>query len=147
MASRVALQAVQQLLADDATVSGLVSTRIQPGVAHRNWALPYIVLNLISSNHYHHMDSASGLAQERIQVDCYDDNPTDVIALKDAVREALDGYRGTVTTDGSNTVVIRRLHLENDNDFFLPPQDSSDLGTFRGSMDFWVGHTETVPTF
>jgi hypothetical protein len=138
--------AIRKLLIDDATVAALVSTRIYPeGGAPQTPPLPFIVTKRISRSHFHHMGAAGGLAIARVQVTSYAKSEGEVETLADAIREALDGYRGTVTNTDSLT--IKMLHLDNDLDTMILPWGGLNRGYPAIVQDYKVGHAESVPTF
>lgn len=91
------VKTVRQLLVADATVNALVAGRIMAHPLEQAATLPAVTIQLISSNSSQHMGDASGLAESRVQINCYDDDDTDVTVLADGIFKALNRYSGTVS--------------------------------------------------
>ncbi|MCK4624072.1 MAG: DUF3168 domain-containing protein [Phycisphaerae bacterium] len=96
--------AIYYLLANDATVAGLVGTRIFPGYAKEGTAVPYIVYSRISADHDESTEGSSGLGIARYQFSCVDDSMRGIAALAEAVRKELQDYTGTVASTCIHTV-------------------------------------------
>jgi len=139
-------EAFRQLCIDDTTVQGLVDSRLTMNVAPQGQEFPYVVMTVIDDVPFHHMTAASGVAIARMQVDCYAEVHSGAHDVADAIREATDGFRGTVTAN-SGTMVIKSLHLEELSDNYVPAIRGDEEGTYRVSMDFMIGHAQSVPTF
>lgn len=137
--------AIYDHLGDETDITDVVSDRIYPDVAPEGADLPYITVNVVSTFHSHHMTAASGLAQARVQIDCWTTSSTGRETLSEAVREALDGYRGG--SMGDDSLDVRSVHLEDDAQTYEPPTTGSDVGVFRQRMDFMIWYAESVPTF
>lgn len=88
-------KAIYYLLSNDATVSGLVSTRIFPEVADQEQAMPYIVYNIRSNDPSDVQTGPSALDTASIEIACYSTSYTQVIDVASAVRLALDRVGGT----------------------------------------------------
>lgn len=92
----------------DATVNGLVGTRIYPEVLPQNPTLPAITYQDISMTSVQNLAGAAGMLMRRVQIDSFAATRVGVVALADAIRASLDGYIGTLTT----TKVVIRHALE-----------------------------------
>jgi len=137
------LTAVYSHLAADAGVIAITSTRIYPSTAPTSASLPYITYHQIRCDHPHHLTSAAGLADEGIQIDCWDDGALGAEALAAAVREGMDGFCGAM-----GTLAAKGVHLHDEGmDFFDKLQSGREGGTYRKRMDFRIWHAESVPTF
>jgi len=79
-------------LAATTGVTSLVGTRIYPMQAPQTAALPLVTYQRISTVRAGSLRGSGGLADPRIQVDCWAENYGAVKALADQVRRALDGY-------------------------------------------------------
>ncbi len=88
---------VARLLANG-TLAALVGTRIYAQVAPADATTPYIVWQRTSVQRVDSHDGASGLATQMYQVNCFDEDYLDVLAVADAVRGAIDGFDGTMGT-------------------------------------------------
>lgn len=133
-------------LAANAGVSAIVSTRIYPHSAPQSATMPYIVYQRIDAVHEHHMRGASGMYHSRVQLDLYVSSYSGLIALRDVVRLALDGYVGDITV-GSDIVRIKKCFLDNDQEIFYPPEDATQKGIFRAILDYIVTSEEVTPSF
>lgn len=91
-------EAVYNILTNDATVAGLVSTRIYPVVAPQDVALPAIAYQRISDLPWYAHDGDVGLARCRLQITAMDDDYSGAKSLAAAIKAALGGYNGTAAT-------------------------------------------------
>lgn len=96
--------AVLSLLEGDPVVSGLVATRIGPApllqgdpASTTRPQVPAITYQRISPTEIDvDLEGAEELARIRLQLDCWALKASEVRALATAVRQALNGYAGTV---------------------------------------------------
>ena len=139
-------EALRSLLISDTDVAALVTARVYPENAPQGVALPFIVYTVVSGDHDHHMSAASGNVRLRFQIDCYHRAFTTVRDLGNKVRLALDGYAGTVTT-ANGSLAVQGILLDSDSNSFRAPDDGSNQGIRRVSMDFIFHCAEVVPTF
>lgn len=137
--------AVRSLLLASSSLSAVVGVRIAPGSVSEQTAMPYIVYNRFASDHQNHMQGASGLVFARIQLDLFAETWAHIEAMTEAIRNRIDGYRGTVTVN-SQTLRIQQAHLEGVRDNYIAPTDGSDNGTYSRMLDFFVSASETIPT-
>lgn len=121
----------------DATVAGLVGLRIFAGMARAGEPLPRITYQRISGPRLHLLDGLPGIAQPRIQFDCWAARYEDAKSLADAVRISLDDFRGVL---GTHTV--QGIFMQDERDLSEPPSHAEGLGIFRVSQDYLVWHTE-----
>ena len=136
--------ALVQLLKNDSTVFGLLGAKIYPQQAPPDTPYPYAVYQVISSVPDRNLVNGNGVATTRVQLDVYYDNYSEIRALSDAVKLALDTKRGLVTV-GADSVRLYSVDLSNSYDGFLDPVGGESYGDYRKSMDFLVRHTEQVP--
>lgn len=134
-------------LAANAAVSALVANadntkRIYPHRAPQGATFPRVTYFRVDSQHKHHMTAAAGHVEARLQIDCWALTYAAAKSLADAVRVALDGYRGTWSPES-----VRSCLLIDQRDQHEAPAQADDGGIYRVSMDFRVAFTETVPTF
>jgi len=137
--------ALRTELKDDATIAGLVSTRIRLSRADQRDTIPYITINRLSGSRFHNATAASGMAIPTFQIDCWGATPILAIAVADAVREAIDGFKGTMGS-GGNTANVRTCWLEGE-PYLHEPQKGDGIGAHGVAMTFDIMHKETVPTF
>ena len=134
--------AVYSRLGAVAGVTALVSTRIYPDQGPQKPTDPYITFRVVSERHEHHMTAAAGGVFARVQIDCWSRTSEDAAAVGEAVRNALQGWTGT-----AGSVAVKLSHLANRFSMPAGPSDGSDAAWHRATLDFLMGHTETVPTF
>jgi hypothetical protein len=107
-------EAIYSHLIADAGVSALVSTRVYPLTIPQDIALPAIAYQRISGPRIAAHDGPTGLARARIQVTCQASTYTAAKGLAMEVRQALDGFRGSVTTEGDELVEVEASFLANE---------------------------------
>ena len=134
--------AIYSRLSGNSAVRAIVDDRIYPDRTPQDTALPKIVFTTISQGRAPNTSGASGVTNPRIQIDCWADSNAGAFALADAVRLALDGYRGTVAS-----VVIRSCFLDSERKAIVEPRDGGEQRIYGRSLDFNIWHLETVPTF
>lgn len=111
-------------LSGDPIIAALAATRIYPGVLPQGITDPSVVQNLISEQTDYHTQGASGLAAARIQMDAWAQTPDLAVALANAVKDRLSGFRGVVSF-GSNSpqseAEIKGIFAESGSDEFDVP--------------------------
>jgi len=134
--------AIVYALKNDATVAGLVSTRIYPaGRVEQGAVLPYITIQKIDNLHTNHQSGSSSLAHARFQVDGWASTRVSAFKVYEAVKDVLDNFTGSLG-DPSDPVDVKHAILDSDREDFLPPADASGRGAYRASMDFLFWHAE-----
>ncbi len=126
--------ALVTLLKNATGVALLAGTRIFPMIAPANVAPPFVTYQRISGARDHALSGPTGFAQPRIQIDAFATTYLGAKALGAEIREALDGYRGTV-----GAVRIGGISLASDQDMY---EGEVDPPLYRVSMDFMVTHGE-----
>ena len=124
-----------------------VTSRIRMSQADHSETLPYIVFEQLPSTPVQHMTAASGLQDAAFDIRCYDDDQYDAYDLGELVREALDGFTGTMGSGAGDTAVVRRAMLENTWMEYEEPQDGQEIGKHVARQTWVLWHTQTVPTF
>lgn len=138
------LKFIFQHLREAAAISDLVGDRIYPvGEVKETVRPPYITFLRVSNVHERHYGGGSGVAHPRWQIDCWARSALEAEQLGDAVRNALDNFKGDVDV-GSETLSVRSTFLENDDMGFELPFDGSGRGVHRVRMDFTIWHRETI---
>jgi len=118
-------------LSGTAGVSALVATRIRPVKLPHGYTLPAIVYTRITSPRIYHLGGASGRTRTRFQIDSWATTEAAASNVADAVRAALSGFNGTLTT------LKAVIHLEREQD-----QYDADAEAFGVSQDYIFNHTE-----
>ncbi|HKJ75398.1 MAG TPA: DUF3168 domain-containing protein [Alphaproteobacteria bacterium] len=128
---------LRTFLLADATISGLVGTRIFPVRAPQGGSFPAMTYTPVSGQRFHNTGGGAGLSGPRIQFDCWAEAYSEAKSLADALRERLDGYSGSA---GSGTV--QGAFFDTERDSFEP--DAGVSGLYRVSHDYFVYYEESA---
>ena len=128
-------EALYAFLAATAGVTALVSTRIYPQVIPQDAVLPAIAYQRISGPRVHSQSGASGLAYPRFQFTCQAATYSAARQVANAVRAALDGYRGTM--GGAGGVSVGAAFVANEIDGY-----SEESGEHTVRLDVVIYHAE-----
>jgi len=136
------------------TLAALVGTRIGPLQARQNWAMPYVVLYGERTTEREIATGRSvGIAQWTGSIEIHAEyGPESYESVKNianAVRNRIDGYRGTVSvTQGESieAVEIRTCIMETQSDQPTPAVDGGEQGRAVQVLQFSVGFFESIPT-
>lgn len=122
------------MLAGDAGVTAIASTRVGWGRRRQGSALPAVTLYRVSGAPTYAMEGPDGYVEARVQVDLFADTQAEVMALRDAVVLAASGYRGTVgTTAFQGVFVVREAN-------FSDAGETDTARLARISIDFTIHH-------
>lgn len=130
------------ILAADATVTGIVGLdssgvgyKIYPVTIPQKAALPQVRITEIAVEPFDTKTEASPLDAIRVQMDCYAASMLTAQQLDEAVRDAIDRYRGSVTVAGTGgaTYFVDGVRFENRNQTMETEKD-----IFRVSSDYQV---------
>ena len=124
-------KAIRSILINDSTVSA-ITTRCYPATLPQDPIYPLILFSKVTGMRDHHLQGPSGLAHPRFQVEAWATTYDAAKTLANAIREALDGYKGTV-----GTVVIGSILIESERDVY---EDA--VSCHRVIMDFYCWHSE-----
>jgi hypothetical protein len=115
--------AIRNVLVTNATVAGIVGTRVYPVVAPVEAVLPFVTWRRMSVQRQQSLSGPIGVPTVMLAVDLFATTYEGVREMSDAIRSALDGWGGTF----ENTIVSN-VSLENESDGFatlaggdLPP--------------------------
>jgi hypothetical protein len=117
--------------------------RIYQGKLPDSAALPYATVQIISAAHEHYQRAAAGICNKLVQFDVWASTSESLDTCGEALRSALQG----MTLDTWDDVSVKRVFLQNQRDTYEIPEDGSEVGLFRRSMDFEIWHAESIPTF
>ena len=141
--------AIVALLASNEDVSAIVADRIRPLALKQGDALPALVYQKISDVPDYVMGGQSGLTDARIQITCWAANDaggySQVKQLAEAVRCALSGYMGTVTS-GADSLDIDFIELNNQTDLY-DPEIARGWPVCAVQSDFMVTYRQEVPSW
>lgn len=121
------------ILAAESTVTAICSTRIYPLTIPQTAALPAVRLTTIAVEPYDTKTGASTLDALRVQIDCYAKTMLACQQLEEAVRGAIDRYRGSVAVTGDATYFVDGVRFETRNETMEEEKD-----VFRISADYQV---------
>ena len=125
---------LRTFLLADATLGGLIGTRLYPLKLPQDPTVPAMTFQWISGQRAHAADGAVGLASPRVQFDCWAETYLEVESVFEALRKRLDGFRGTA---GASRVQGAFFETERD-DY----EDEARL--YRRSADFFIWHEEAI---
>lgn len=124
-------KAIRSILVANNTVKA-ITTRCYPATLPQDPTYPLILFSKVTGMRDHHLQGPSGLAHPRFQVEAWATTYDAAKALANAIRGALDGYKGTV-----GTVRIGSILSESERDVY---EDA--VSCHRTIMDFFVWHSE-----
>lgn len=143
---RVGLRAY---LLDDATIAAAVDSGASASPRYRIFSvkLPQgetrasIVYSRISGQGDHHMEGASGLNRQRVQIDCWASTMDAADLLARQVKERIDGYRGSMLwgeDSPAEAIVVQGIFFDSEReDWETGPPDR-----FRSSKDYLIWFEE-----
>lgn len=126
-----------------AAITSLVGSganaRIRPGRLMQSDALPAIRYSIPGGGSVEHLDGISGTATPTLQIDCYGSTWAQAYQLCEAVRLALQCFRGAMGSTFVNGVsLVNRFYL------YEPDAGASDQGKHRFILTFNVAHSEAT---
>jgi len=130
---------IRTLLLANTSVSALVSTRAYSDVLPQNAAMPALTYSLIVESPNEHLGGIVDLSRATIQVDCFGITRSSANALADAVRIAIEMYRGTVGTQ-----FINEINYTGARDGYDRSEAGTDQRRFIRSLDFDVNYRTTT---
>lgn len=120
----------------DATVAGLIGTRMVPSAEGQGIDRPYVRYMRVSTEVVRALKRNSGLRWARIQLDCFGDSYSSAKAVAHAITARVDPEaRGRV--DYADTCVQSALVLD-EWDEYEEPVKGGEKGIYRTSLDLKV---------
>jgi hypothetical protein len=113
-------------------VAAKVGTRIFPGARPQASALPAIAINRISGAPLYADDGETGLAESRLQIDCWAGTYSEAKLTARAVIDSLSAFVGTVSG-----VTFPTIMLDAERDLREPGLNAAEY-LFRTSLDFII---------
>lgn len=138
--------AMRAKLLADATIAGLVSTRIYGSYAPEGAALPYVTLQQIGGDSEHSLTGETRLASAIYQTNAWAATVDSALAIADAIRREIAGIRGTWGSGGETATVESCLHT---NSFYADedPVDGRMIPAVVGIIDEWtIAYIQTPAT-
>ena len=128
-------EALNIYLLATSSVTNIVSTRIYPNVIPQDAAMPALAYQRISASRDMAHDGPAGMAYPRFQLTCLATTYGGAKALCNALRVALDGYRGLM--GGASGVQVEGIFVENDFDGY-----NQEGGEQVVRLDITIQHKE-----
>ena len=128
------LSTIVRALKEDSDVSALVSGRVFADFIPEKSTLPAVVVYTTYEDAEDCLDGFDDFAEASVRIECYGKTRESSDATHDAVRSALNGYRGKLSGDSIWVKGVRqgtgRIHLVD------MPQDATDHWQFRTAQTF-----------
>lgn len=126
-------------------ITSLIGTgdnaRIYLGFPKQGASLPYIVLEVFEGLSAEHLTGISGIAENRVQIDCYAETKNGAHDLAEAVRLApLQMYRGTLGDTFANSITSPAGARRGYDD----PSQGSNQARFWNSRDYFITYVEAT---
>ena len=131
-----AAKAMRARLVSDATITGLVGTRVYPGKAPQDVTLPYVVYSRVSTTRTPTLNGPTNVPETRIQLDVIANSQASAEQVATALRNRLDGFTGV-----SASVTVLSSVVEDEQDL-SEAIDGSDSLYYRVVMDVLIQHRE-----
>lgn len=140
--------AIHQYLAAKTSVTSLVpAVRIVRGKRPVGAVLPSIAYFRVTGMSEQQQASAGDYATDLIQIDIWTATDTAGDAIRDAIRNVLDGMSNTTIGSGGDAVEILSCEIVNNSDAVEFPDDGSDAHRFCASMDCEIKYRVSIPNF
>lgn len=97
---------IKKLIADSAMSNGILAGRVFPVLAPQNSAYPLAIINITGVNPSETKDHRSWHDNIQVRVDCYGVEFPDASEADEAIRLAIDGYRGDIVLPGSFGTIV-----------------------------------------
>mgnify|MGYP003404668478 FL=1 len=141
---------IRYIVTNDADCVALIGTRIYAGIIPQNTAYPAALITIVGNLPNPTKSGTSDVDNVQVQIDAYGYDYDVVAQIDEAVRNAIDGYRGDIVL-GADTVAVDGVRYEQTRQTFDSTDDlwrfSSDY-VFRmlrdGSADGGGGTDNTV---
>lgn len=131
--------AIYALLTGDGTLTALVSTRVTPVLVPQGSAMPAVTYAQVSGIRIHATSGPAGLVNSRWQFNCWGVSHASVRAVSDAVRQAIDGYSGTI-----GGVTIQAIQTEMEVNIDANPAGINRARRYGKALDFNVWFEEAA---
>jgi hypothetical protein len=105
---------LRSALIANATVAGLVGSRVYPVVAPASAALPFVTWRRVAIRRQQTLGGPMGMPVTSVEYSIYGATYEQAREVADAMRSVLDGYGGT-----SNNTEVKQTSLEQESDDFV----------------------------
>jgi hypothetical protein len=131
-------EAIYSILADDSDVSGVVATRIFPGVIPQNIdRSDSCLVYHFSGRQNETLNGTDETQSKHLTVDCWAPTYAEADTLSDYVIAALDNPKGEYAS-----TTVESVTIDDESDDYEPPIDATDRGLHSKSVGFRVWYTE-----
>lgn len=132
-------------LKSKASITALVgigdAARIYLGFPKQGAALPFIVFDVFGGPSAEHLGGISGMAENRVQIDCYGLTSAAAKAVADVVRYApLQGHRGAIGALTATGVTSPGGYRHG----FDDPSAGANQARFWHSRDYFISYNEPI---
>mgnify|MGYP001560331883 CR=1 FL=1 len=137
-------EALREYLSHKDTVTAICGSRIfgDKAEAADVGPHPYIVYSMPSNVEPGHLTGVTTLSRATLQINCWARKKPDSERLREAVRDVLQTFKGTVSnTEGS--LSIRSVRFSNSADAFVP--DDGNTGDYSAGITLSMWHRVAVP--
>lgn len=123
-------------------LTAYTSNRIEIGKSRQAETLSRLTIQQIDGGEQHHLTGASGFAIPRIQVSVYSDDPVETLAIREVLRERLQG-KGNITM--GTTTIVKSVQFESGPFLYEEDPSGGDAGTYHQPIDLIIYYGQTVP--
>jgi hypothetical protein len=125
-------------LTNTAAIQTLISTRVYLEQIPQGATLPCLTYQRISTARLtaHDISGSAGTAHARFQFDAWATTYASAKAIADALRAALNGYKGTITS-GADSVVVQAALIDGESS-----EPDVEAGLARVRSDYFVWYVE-----
>lgn len=118
--------------------------RLYPDLAPAGPTRPYATMFVVSTTRDRRVTGPGGIARANVQVDAWAETSLSRATVAEALRVALDGFRGAM---GSELLDVRAVIVDGPFNSMERPEDASEEPIYRARMSVQVIHAESIPTF
>lgn len=137
-------QALVYHLAHSAPLAALVGDRVRPDYLPESDARPAIAYEVLSDQVDVHLTGVSGTATARVKLAIVGDDPASCDAVRAAVANRLNGYRGA---PGGGAVFFIRAKLSDETDSYHVRLDGSDDAYHVVEVEYLIRRNVPAPDF
>jgi hypothetical protein len=113
--------------------------RIYYGDAKQGVSLPYIVIRVFEGESAEHLNGISGIATNRVEINCYGSTSSEGYSLAEAVRLApMQKYRGMMGSTYVHEVASPQGYSRD----FDTPSNGDNRKRFNFVRDYFIHHAE-----
>lgn len=134
-------------LYNDDVVRGLVGDAIHHDVAPHKGETLYIVIQHLGARPGRHLTATSGYTEALVQINTWGRDHTEVEAVADAIREALDNMTHATLGTPPNEATVDVIQLARDPNDWRAPLEGQHDGRYGARQTARIFHKESVPTF